>query len=95
MRSAWIKVDLNRLTLRLWKSQGAWLTGSDLRQWLTTRGFTWGGGAWYICDQLPCELEPDEIIESQLRVTEEGITFVERTESRASLPPFFPPNTQN
>jgi hypothetical protein len=94
MRSAWIKVDLDRVTLRLWKLQGVWLTGSELRQWLIGRGFTWGGGAWYMCARLPCELEPDEIIESQLRFTEEGITFVERTQSRPSLPPLSPPNSR-
>ncbi|HEY8747544.1 MAG TPA: hypothetical protein VIM11_06210 [Tepidisphaeraceae bacterium] len=91
MRTAWIKVDLNRLTLRLWRSQGIWLSGFELRQWLTSRGYTWGGGTWYLCQEMPCDLESDEVITSQVMVTEAGVTFVERSSradsSSQSVPP--------
>jgi len=77
MRTDWIKVDVNRLTLRLWKSQGIWLTGVDLRNWLTGQGYSWGGGAWYFCQGMPCDLQPDEILETMVRITEGNVTFVE------------------
>jgi hypothetical protein len=79
MRIAWIKVDLDRLTLRLWRTQGTWFNGFELRQWLKSRGYAWGGGAWYLCQSMPCDLESDEVIESQILVTEAGVTFVERS----------------
>jgi len=79
MRHAWVKVDLNRVTLRIWRSQGKWYTGADLRRWLGERGYTWGGGAWYLCENEPCDLEPDEIVELQTRITEDGITYIDRS----------------
>jgi hypothetical protein len=78
MRITWIKVDLDRLTLRLWKSQGTWLGGFELRQWLAARGYEWGGGGWYFCRDGPCDLDADEILETCVRVTHDNITFVER-----------------
>lgn len=91
MRRAWIKVDLNRLTLRLWRSQGKWHTGMDLRRWLEGSGYTWGGGAWYLCEREPCDLEPDEIVEFQTRVTEDGITFIDRGPDEPRLDVAGPP----
>ena len=87
MRTAWVKVDLDRLTLRLWKTQGVWLTGYELRQWLVVHGYTWGGGAWYFCQTEPCDLEPDEILDARVRITEGNVTFVEHPEPLNLEPP--------
>ena len=87
MRTYWIKVDLDRLTLRLWKSQGTWLSGLELRQWLSGRGYEWGGGPWFFCVAGPCDLEPDEIIESRIRVTRDNVTFVEHPDPSNQNPP--------
>jgi len=78
MRCAWVKINISRLTLRLWKLQGKWASDADLRAWLKERGFTWRNGNWYTSPIPVQHLEPDEIIETQTRVTEDGITFVTR-----------------
>ena len=76
MRCAWVKIDTNRLTLRLWKSQGKWPSDLDLRRWLKDRGYTWRNGGWYTHDGTANHLEAEEIIETQTTVTEDGVTFV-------------------
>jgi hypothetical protein len=77
MRIAWIKVDFDPLTLRLWNTQGLWLSGYELRQRIVSRGYSWGSGEWYFCQSEPCDLNPDEILEARVCVTEGNITFVE------------------
>ena len=76
MRCAWVKIDHHQLTLRLWRSQGKWLSELELRQWLKKRGYEWTGGNWYTCDGEPNHLEKDEILQSQTRITEDGVTFI-------------------
>lgn len=86
MRTAWLRVDLDRLTLRLWKTQGKWVTGFELRQWLSDHGYQRGGGPWYFCTGTPCDLEPDEILESRIRITEDNITFVDHPDPSGADP---------
>ena len=78
MRCAWIKIDLDRLSLRLRATSGRAITDRDLHQWLRDAGFHWVGGHWYTCPGNPDALRPDEIIEKQMRETIDGVTFVER-----------------
>src|SRR5215469_1108893 len=86
MRCAWVKIDINRLTLRLWRLHGKWVSDGDLRAWLKDRGFTWRNGNWYMCPAPVQHLETDEIIEAQTRVTEDGVTFVTREPPEPETP---------
>lgn len=92
MQCAWVRIDTNQLTMRLWKSQEKWPSDTDLRLWLKDRGYTWRNGNWYTCDGAIKHLEPEEILESQTRVTEDGVTFVTRdprlsSDGQAGEPP--------
>jgi hypothetical protein len=78
MKCAWIKIDTNRLTLRLWRTHGKWLDAWELRQWLNKSGYEWVGGHWYACTNGTGHLvEKDEILQVQQRLTEDGITYVD------------------
>jgi hypothetical protein len=78
MRCAWVKIDTSRLTLRLWQLHGRWFSDVDLRAWLKDRGYNWRNGSWYTCDGPVNHLEADEVLETQTRVTEDGVTYVTR-----------------
>lgn len=88
MRCAWIKIDLDRLSLRLRATSGRSFNDGDLHQWLTESGFRWVGGLWYTCPGEPGgALRPDEILEKQTRETIDGVTFVERDVPPPHTPP--------
>lgn len=77
MRRAWIKIDLDRLTLRLRVSLGRPFSEWEVHQWLQRAGFHWISGTWFISDIGTAVLMPDEIVVRQIRETTDGITFIE------------------
>jgi hypothetical protein len=87
MRCAWIKIDIHQLAMRLWRLHGKWLSDLELRQWLKNHGYIATGGNWYTCDGEPAHLEKDEILQSQTRVTENGVTFIADPEEPPSHAP--------
>lgn len=86
MRCAWIKIDLDRLSLRLRATSGRSFNDWELHRWLTESGFHWVGGPWYTCPGDPGALRPDEVLEKQTRETIDGVTFVERDVPRPPGP---------
>jgi hypothetical protein len=76
MKCAWIKIDTNRLTLRLWRTLGRWMDVFELRQWLKDSGCEWVGGRWFACANGFAHLEADEILQVQHRSTEGAVTYV-------------------
>lgn len=77
MRRAWVKIDLDRLTLRLRVSLGKPLSEWEVHQWLERAGFNWMSGAWFTSIEGTAPLMPDEIVARQIRETTDGITFIE------------------
>lgn len=77
MRRAWVKIDLDRLTLRLRVSLGRTFSEWEVHQWLQRAGFDWMSGAWFACNGGTVALLPDEIIARQIRETTDGVTFIE------------------
>jgi hypothetical protein len=78
MRCAWIKIDLDRLSLRLRATSGGSFNDWHLHRWLLDAGFHWVGGYWYTCRVDTSLLRPDEILEKQMRETIDGVTFIDR-----------------
>jgi hypothetical protein len=78
MRCAWVKIDLDRLSLRLRVSLGRPFSEWDVRLWLQSAGFTRATGAWYTCQGTLSALQPDEILARQNRETNDGVTFIDR-----------------
>lgn len=78
MRCAWVKIDVDRLSLRVRATTGQSINDWGLHQWLHDAGFHWVGGQWYTCPGELDVLRPDEILEKQMRETIDGVTFVER-----------------
>jgi virulence-associated protein VapD len=77
MRCALVKIDLDRLTLRLRVTLGRAFNEWDVRQWLEREGFKWASGAWYTCQETQTALMADETLARQTRETTNGITFIE------------------
>lgn len=77
MRRDWIKIDLDRLSLRLRVSLGRPFTEWEVQQWLERGGFVWKSRSWFICEAGTAALMPDEILARQVRETTDGITFIE------------------
>jgi hypothetical protein len=86
MRCAWVKIDLDRLSLRLRVSLGRPLSEWDVRLWLQGAGFTWASGSWYTSQGSLSALQPDEILARQNRETSDGVTFIDRDSSDPSGP---------
>lgn len=78
MRCAWVKIDVDRLSLRLRATTGRSFNDVDLHGWLRDAGFMEAGGQWYTCPADADALMPDEILERQTRETIDGVTFVDR-----------------
>lgn len=89
MRRAWVKIDLDRLTLRLRVSLGRTFGEWDVHQWLESMGFIWKNGWWFVSENGTADLMPDEILARQIRETTDGITFIEPEagDPSESLPP--------
>jgi hypothetical protein len=87
MRCAWIKINVDRLSLRLRATSGRAFSDWQLHQWLQDAGFQWVGGHWFTC---PSEgagvLLADEVLDKQTRETIDGVTFVERDVRRPPGP---------
>lgn len=77
MRCAWVKIDLDRLSLRLRVTLGRQFNDFEVRQWLERTGYKWATGSWYTCDGKTNPLLPDEVLARQTRETANGITFIE------------------
>lgn len=86
MRCALVKIDLDRLGLRLRVSLGRPFNEWDVRLWLQGAGFTWATGAWYTCQGSLSALQSDEILARQNRETHNGVTFIDRDGSDPSGP---------
>jgi hypothetical protein len=82
MHCAWIKIDTQRLTLRMWRTRGTWMDVFEVRQWLKGNGCEWMGGQWYACSNGHDYLETDEVLQVQQREKHDGITYVDN-----KLPP--------
>lgn len=78
MRHAWVKIDVDRLSMRLRVTSGRTISDWDLHRWLLDAGFGWAGGHWYTFPGDPPALLPEEILEKQMRETIDGVTFVDR-----------------
>jgi hypothetical protein len=86
MRRALVRIDRMKLAWRLFRAMGQWPDEIELRQWLNEAGFVSVGGAWFCCQQNLSALQPDEILETAISETSDGITFVDRR----SAPPAGP-----
>jgi hypothetical protein len=81
MKCAWIKIDTDRLMLRLWRMRGTWMDIFQLRQWLKDGGCEWMGGKWFSCADGFAHLQADEILQVQHRSTEGAVTYVDNQPS--------------
>jgi hypothetical protein len=86
MRCAWLKIDFDRLSLRLRVTLGRSFNDWEVRQWLERSGFKWAGGSWYTCQGDQAVLMADEILARQMRETADGITFIDPEASGPSGP---------
>jgi len=78
-----VKVDLERLRLRLSHEQMRDLSAADVHLWLVERGLKPQGDTW-VCDGEAVHhvLHDDEIIETISTLTEDGVTYVHSVRHR-------------
>jgi hypothetical protein len=78
-----VRIDLERLRLRLSAEQGRVLSDADVRVWLRDRGFHVEGEAW-ACDgpEMRGMLRDDEVTETITTLTENGVTYINTVKNR-------------